>query len=501
MTVATSTPRTSRKGCSRRAFRRRRSPSRPAERNDLNQPENQDILSPTCRIRVIITKQALQEGWDCPFAYVLCSLSASSNLNAMTQLIGRILRQPGAMKTGIDKLDQCHVITHHANTAEVVEAIKTGLEKDGLGDLVLEVSSDGTTGTGNVARKIKRRKKFSKTDIYLPIVMYVDGDEARELDYETDVLSQIDWCDFDPSGIAANIPKNAQAPESQAQRFYISEDSKKFLVNRTIAESSEILTFDTVYVVRMILDIVPNPFVGREIVGDLISALRKRGFSDTKIGKLHGLIIDELRKGLEAERNARAEENFKRGVKAGRIQFRLRLDGRDWQMPFQMETTEPENAEQLPSKSGGVLEHSLFAPVYKNEMNREEQGVAVHLDGAEAMSWWHRNVARAQYGIQGWRRHKIYPDFIFAVKRDEEGVERVTVLETKGDQLDNQDTDYKRNVLSFLSDNFRGDSVTSAGELELVVEGRTVEGTLILMSDIETKLPEYLKPASPDSAA
>ena len=97
-----------------------------AERNDLNQPENQDLLSRTNRVRAIITKQALQEGWDCPFAYVLCALAASSNLNAMTQLVGRILRQPGAMKTGIEALDECHIITHHAATAAVVEAIKSG---------------------------------------------------------------------------------------------------------------------------------------------------------------------------------------------------------------------------------------------------------------------------------------------------------------------------------------------------------------------------------------
>jgi type III restriction enzyme len=44
-----------------------------ADTNDLAAPENQDLLSPTNRVRVIITKQALQEGWDCPFAYVLCA--------------------------------------------------------------------------------------------------------------------------------------------------------------------------------------------------------------------------------------------------------------------------------------------------------------------------------------------------------------------------------------------------------------------------------------------
>jgi type III restriction enzyme len=71
-----------------------------ADTNDLAQPENLDLLAPANRVRAIITKQALQEGWDCPFAYVLCSLSASHNASALTQLIGRILRQPQAQKTG-----------------------------------------------------------------------------------------------------------------------------------------------------------------------------------------------------------------------------------------------------------------------------------------------------------------------------------------------------------------------------------------------------------------
>ena len=82
-----------------------------ATQNDLNQPENQDLLSPTNRVRFIITKQALQEGWDCPFAYVLCALGANSSLKAMTQLVGRILRQPGALKTNVPVLDDCLLYT------------------------------------------------------------------------------------------------------------------------------------------------------------------------------------------------------------------------------------------------------------------------------------------------------------------------------------------------------------------------------------------------------
>jgi type III restriction enzyme len=53
-----------------------------ADTNDLANPENLDLLSSTNRVRAIITKQALQEGWDCPFAYVLCSLAASVTANS-----------------------------------------------------------------------------------------------------------------------------------------------------------------------------------------------------------------------------------------------------------------------------------------------------------------------------------------------------------------------------------------------------------------------------------
>jgi type III restriction enzyme len=44
--------------------------------------------------------------------------------------------------------------------------------------------------------------------------------------------------------------------------------------------------------------------------------------------------------------------------------------------------------------------------------------------------------------------------------------QRITFLETKGDQLDNLDTGYKREVLKFLSSNFAWDSTVPAGTLE-----------------------------------
>jgi hypothetical protein len=89
--------------------------------------------------------------------------------------------------------------------------------------------------------------------------------------------------------------------------------------------------------------------------------------------------------------------------------------------------------------------------------------VVVYLAGEKALTWWHRNVVRSQYGLQGWKKARIYPDFIFAIQTEGEA-KRITVPETKGDQLDNLYTAYKREVLSFLSGAFQWDDYTPAGE-------------------------------------
>jgi hypothetical protein len=55
-----------------------------------------DLLSPKCPIRYIITVNALKEGWDCPFAYVLISVANIGSRLAVEQTMGRIWRRPQA---------------------------------------------------------------------------------------------------------------------------------------------------------------------------------------------------------------------------------------------------------------------------------------------------------------------------------------------------------------------------------------------------------------------
>jgi type III restriction enzyme len=257
------------------------------------------------------------------------------------------------------------------------------------------------------------------------------------------------------------------------------------------AAAAETLRFDAAYAVRVVADLVPNPFVARNIVGQLVAALEGRGFDATKLGSASGVIIDTLRFALLNERDVRAEALFRDDVRAGRVQFRLRLDGNNWQMPDFISTTEPLKSPHLTAADGGPLSRSLFAPVLQNELNGEEQNVAVHLDGEAAVKWWHRNVAKTNYGVQGWKRGRIYPDFIFATGGNA-GTGRIVVMETKGDHLQNPDTDYKRDVLNFLTESFDWDQTVPAGQLQIALTGETVECALVLMQDVPMTLPEMI---------
>lgn len=59
--------------------------------------EGVDLFANDCPIEVVITKQALKEGWDCSFAYVFCSVAQVKSDKDIQQLLGRVLRMPYAV--------------------------------------------------------------------------------------------------------------------------------------------------------------------------------------------------------------------------------------------------------------------------------------------------------------------------------------------------------------------------------------------------------------------
>ena len=199
-----------------------------------------------------------------------------------------------------------------------------------------------------------------------------------------------------------------------------------------------------------------------------------------------GAILNRLKRQLESYRDSEAEDLFKQKIQEGIIQFRLRLDDRQYEMPKIMEVSLSQSV--LHHRDGHSLERSLLTPIFAEGFNAEEKRLALYLDKQEAINWWHRNVAQKEYGIQGWRRHKIYPDFIFAASSKE----KIIVLESKGAHLiGNDDTTYKKELLKHLTDNFSIDGTPTTDQLPLKHDDNlVVECCLIPFNDTETQLPK-----------
>ena len=101
---------------------------------DVNELKSQDLLSPNCPIRYIITVNALKEGWDCPFAYILASLANKTSQVDVEQILGRILRLPHTTQHSQHALNLSYVLTSFNDFDETVKQIVKGLNSAGFSD-------------------------------------------------------------------------------------------------------------------------------------------------------------------------------------------------------------------------------------------------------------------------------------------------------------------------------------------------------------------------------
>ena len=100
-----------------------------ADKDDL---KTVDLMAANCPVRYIITVNALKEGWDCPFAYVLASLANKTSQVDVEQIVGRILRQPHARKHGEKLLNMSYVLACSADFQATVKSVVEGLNGAGF---------------------------------------------------------------------------------------------------------------------------------------------------------------------------------------------------------------------------------------------------------------------------------------------------------------------------------------------------------------------------------
>ena len=407
-----------------------------------------DLLSEYSPVRWIITKAALMEGWDCPFAYVLVMLDNTRAQRALTQLVGRVMRQPHARRTQREALDQCYVYCMNTDVGVAVQQVKNGLEQEGLTGLGGEVVSE--SGELHIV-SFTRQKKFQGRDIFLPMVLHRAGDEYIELDYQRHILPSISWATITAPDPQSALPSGAKV---QLASVDVGDEPPVFHGERDLYIDK---TVQVSWFARRLSDIVPNPWQAARVTEGLLRQLRESGKTDESIYDQRSSLAFQLREHLSRELDKQAEEAFKSKLRNGEIRFDLEAASNSFRMVESFEMPVPDEANLLGRRDGRPLQLSLFEPVYSHHFDSTlERNFARYLDEQKALQWWHRVAVRqrSDYYLRGWKQDRIWPDFV-AMAGPKGSKAHVLVFETKGEHLKgNPDTDYKSSVLETLENAF-----------------------------------------------
>ena len=269
--------------------------------SDLDELGRDDLLSEFSPVRWIITKAALMEGWDCSFAYLLVMLDNTKAQRALTQLVGRVMRQPHARRTNREALDQCYVYCMNTDVGVAVQQVKNGLEQEGLTGLGGEVVSDAAEFN---LMTFKRRKEFSGRDIFLPKVLHRSGEDWTELDYQRHILPSIGWGDIKAPDTQSALPSQTKV---QSATVDVGDAPPVFHADRVLYIDK---TVKISWFARRLSDIVPNPWQAARIAEEMLSQLRDAGETDESIYDQRSSLACQLREHVTQELDKQAEEAF-----------------------------------------------------------------------------------------------------------------------------------------------------------------------------------------------
>ena len=490
---------------------------------------NVDLMSRGCPIRYVITVEALSEGWDCPFAYVLATVANKSSRTSVEQLVGRVLRQPYAQHAKSGSLNTSYVLTSSADFNETIDQVVAGLNGAGFSkrDVLASIESDDP----------------NKTSGPVPVQGILEELAHHTENKDAEVSEGSD--DFDDLTIAlpdenAKLPDNGStesAPDSIDDMIRASEtaeavcaqsakDNADTLLGGTTGMGDDMNTFrirdavaDTVRNLRIPryrleqqaglfsdLDDAEGELFDRDSLLEHFM-LAKIGTEDIKLDAMHVADAKQIDISSDSELKVRnlsdvqrrgMKELFVRDSNEGRRRSAKldlpnlmssqvqKLYGAHGLKSFinrvvdQMSDAELEGYVDNASAYAAIISHaikdkadafrvrefdverrrgdititpdyafpsSVYLPnplttldrtLYEAEdggMNELEFQMADALANCEGVIWWHRVVERrkGEFYINGFINH--YPDFLAMTRSG-----RLFVIETKGEQLKNDDS-------------------------------------------------------------
>ena len=489
---------------------------------DVNELKNTDLMSPNCPIRYIITVNALKEGWDCPFAYILASLANKTSQVDVEQILGRILRLPHTSQHTQSALNMPYVLTSSNDFNNTVAHIVKGLNSAGFSDkdyrigesakpqipeqpaeqitlpdqqgcskteTPLETAEDDFSGLDgkSIGAELERRREQAQTPEIAPKANTMLDAAAEVEKAYTDAIQQTDndpMMDNLPWEVRDKVKSfqvNPQFREDietlQIPQFFLKVEQSLFtdgsfelLDKEMLAEGFTLkgkaydIDFATADDEIREIDVreqdggLPKVFkmesaeqrYFKEWFNNLPPESRVRQCKDMMFNQLNKLnmvdaaelkayinrIVDDMDKAqlaamekaplgyaakirskIETLLEAHYRENFERWLETERIvckpYFRLRPSIH-------------------PATYTDIYARSLYA-AEDGDMNKLEQKLIVELTALPNVRWWHRNIARQDFAINGFIKH--YPDILIMTQSG-----KLICAETKGEHLKNDDS-------------------------------------------------------------
>jgi len=387
-----------------------------------NELENKNLFSKSCKIKYILTINALAEGWDCSFAYVLVSVSNLGSKIAVEQIIGRIMRMPYAQKRINENLNKSYVFASARNFQEAADQIIKGLEDNGYSksDIV------------NITDKDKKDqyvgiRKF-KEDFAIPVFAF----ENEKLSFGDDLLGD----EFELAKQDSEVDFVLPLSEDGKGEIDITEegDWKKGIVKqltlnfgrkeKDCTEKDLVLWLDEKLRFK---EIDRNDKI--EFIEKAIKHLLDKGkFNLRQLSLNRYPLKDSLDKQITKLMEDFAKKKFNELLKQKRIVLKT-FD------KF------PEEIELTKDITNQDYKKSYYDKIEK--LNKEEKAFIdkLDLDELENIKFWVRCRERQEdsFSLQGWENRNFYPDFAALTKKG-----NLLVFEWKGeDRTSNDDTKYK----------------------------------------------------------
>lgn len=215
---------------------------------DIDELKGVDLMSPTCPVRYIITINALKEGWDCPFAYILASLADKSSPVDVEQIVGRVLRLPNAKRNHSDILNLSYVLTASAKFQDTLDNVVKGLNHAGF--------SDKDYKAVNAAEPEQKKEEPTVVD---PTSLFPENNKPEPKTSDDDIdITQISFKadhteeststkEDDNTNDVANILNNAKKEAEDMNKRIDDQNENGFMIPPEIAPAVKTATMQSIF--------------------------------------------------------------------------------------------------------------------------------------------------------------------------------------------------------------------------------------------------------------